>query len=247
MAGLSAARSVESGFAVVFVDEAGVERRAPLSSSWNVPFERVAAVRSFPSYRGQKNFPGLWWSATTGEHVGYESWVERDVLMMLDFDPEIIGFASQPFWLTWADDERVRRHAPDYFARTADGQGVVVDVRPDDRIDPASAESFAAMARACAEVGWEFRRTGGPSPVLRANVRWLAGYRHPRCRQEDIAGQLLAAFASPAPLLHTVQQVGDQLAVLPVLYHLLWAGQLTADLTVAPLNPLTMARAVAAL
>jgi hypothetical protein len=33
-------------------------------------------VRSFPSYRGQRNYPGWYWSATMGRRVGFESWVE---------------------------------------------------------------------------------------------------------------------------------------------------------------------------
>jgi hypothetical protein len=47
-----------------------------------------------------------------------------------------VGFFSrllvaQPFWLRWRDDaDRSRRHAPDLFARMADGSGVVIDVRP---------------------------------------------------------------------------------------------------------------------
>jgi len=36
--------------------------------------------------RGQRNWPGWWWFSRIGEHVGYESWVERDVLMALDAD-----------------------------------------------------------------------------------------------------------------------------------------------------------------
>jgi hypothetical protein len=27
--------------------------------------------------------------------VGYESWLERDQLMLLDFDPAVVGIASQ--------------------------------------------------------------------------------------------------------------------------------------------------------
>lgn len=169
-----------SSFEVSFIDEAGAQRREPLPSCWNLPFERAGPSRSFPSFKGQRNFPGLWWSATTGEHVGYESWVERDVAMLLDFDPEIVAFSSQPFWLIWPGQQGERRHAPDFFARRADGTGVVIDVRPDDLVDPKAAEVLDATASACGEVGWESRRTGGPSAVLAANVRWLAGYRHPR-------------------------------------------------------------------
>jgi len=115
-------------FEVVFIDETGTQRREPLSACWDVPFERVKQSRSFPSFKGQKNFPGLWWSATTGEHVGYESWVERDVAMLLDFDPEIVGFSAQPFWLLWPGEQGERKHAPDFFARRTDGTGMVIDV-----------------------------------------------------------------------------------------------------------------------
>jgi len=38
---------------------------------------RVRPVRGFSSFRGQRNWPGLWSFSRTGEQVGYESWVER--------------------------------------------------------------------------------------------------------------------------------------------------------------------------
>ena len=50
---------------VEFIDADGTPRREPLSDCWNVAFERVAAVRGFASFRGQRNRPGLWWFATT--------------------------------------------------------------------------------------------------------------------------------------------------------------------------------------
>jgi hypothetical protein len=179
MGGSSPGRALAAtapSFEVVFIDETGTHHREPLSACWDVPFERAKPSRSFPSFKGQKNFPGLWWSATTGEHVGYESWVERDVAMLLDFDPEIVGFSAQPFWLLWPGEQGERKHAPDFFARRTDGTGVVIDVRPDDRVDPEATEVFEVAASACREAGWEFRRTGAPPAVLTANVRWLAGY-----------------------------------------------------------------------
>ena len=67
--------------------------------------------------------------------MGHESWLERDRLMALDADPEVVGVAAQPMWLHWVTDSGRRvRHAPDFFARRADGTGVVIDVRPDERI-----------------------------------------------------------------------------------------------------------------
>ncbi|MDO0934203.1 TnsA-like heteromeric transposase endonuclease subunit [Streptomyces sp. DG2A-72] len=121
-------------------------------------------MRSFPSWKGQHNYPGLWWSSTLGQHVGYESWLERDHAMLLDFDRRVTGFASQPMWLFWMAGGRRRSHAPDWFARRADGTGLVVDCRPLDRIKPRDAEAFAATERACREIGWEFRLAGAPDP-----------------------------------------------------------------------------------
>ncbi|MFG3286300.1 TnsA-like heteromeric transposase endonuclease subunit [Streptomyces sp. NPDC048111] len=121
-------------------------------------FETGRPVRGFPSYRGQRHFPGLYWSSTTGLHVGFESWLERDHAMLLDFTPEVTGLLSQPLWLFWEDGRGKRiSHAPDYFARFEDGRGLIVDCRPLDRIDARSAAKFAATQAACEVAGWGYR------------------------------------------------------------------------------------------
>jgi hypothetical protein len=246
-AGPSLAAAVALGASVEaeFVDVDGTVRREPLSRCWGVAFERVSPVRGFASFRGQRNRPGWWWFASTGELVGHESWLERDRLMALDADPEVVGVAAQPMWLHWAGNGsgRVLRHAPDYFARRADGTGVVIDVRPDQRIGDKDAAVFAATARFCAQVGWEYQRVGELDPVHAANLRWLAGYRHPRYAQPALMERLRAVFAEPAPLLAGAAAVGDPVAVLPVLFGMLWRGELAADLDTCRLAPATLVRA----
>src|SRR5215211_1135296 len=184
MSGSSPGRALAAtapSFEVVFIDETGTQRREPLSACWDVPFERAKPSRSFPSFKGQKNFPGLWWSATMGEHVGYESWVERDVAMLLDFDPEIVGFSAQPFWLLWSGEEGERKHAPDFFARRTDGTGVVIDVRPDDRVDPEAARGVR----------------GGRQRVQRSRLG-VSTHRRATCRLD---GQRALACGLPEPPL----------------------------------------------
>jgi hypothetical protein len=231
----------QSGYRLDFVDEIGQRRQEALGACWNVAFETVQPVRAFRWSKVQRHWPGWWWSSTSGRHIGYESWLEREHAMLLDFDPDVTGFESQPFWLHWTGDQRERRHAPDFFARLSDGTGVVVDVRADDRIVPADAEAFEAMAAACATVGWQFRRVGAPDPILVANVRWLSRYRHPRCgARQEVAEQLISVFARPVPLFEGAAEVGDRLAVLPVLYHLMWRQDLVAELAQGPLGAHTM-------
>jgi len=153
--------------------------------------------------------------------------------MLMDFDPVVAAVASQPFWLRWRDeDDRARRHAPDYFARLRDGSAVVVDVRPDDRVPERDAATFAVTAAACGTAGWEYRRSGDLDRVLVANVRWLSRYRHRRCLVPPIAAVLLEAFAGGRGLFEGAELAGDRLRTLPVLFHLMWQRQLTADLSV---------------
>ena len=104
-------------FEIAYVDAESGARRLALIDAWSVPFEECLPVRGFPSYKGQRNRVGRWWTATTGSLVGYESWLERDWLMLLDFDPDVVGIAAQPFWLLlWTTPEgKSCSHAPDFF------------------------------------------------------------------------------------------------------------------------------------
>src|SRR6476661_2436136 len=159
---------------------------------------------------------GRWWAATTGSVVGYESWLERDWLMLLDFDPDVVGIAAQPFWLLWTRPEgKLCSHAPDYFARSAGGAALVMDCRSADRIKPRDADAFAVTRAACELVGWRYEVAGSPVPVVVGNVRWSSGYRHPRHDLPDVAAALQVAFAAPTGLMAGAESVGDPIAVLP--------------------------------
>ncbi|WP_017207156.1 TnsA-like heteromeric transposase endonuclease subunit [Mycobacteroides abscessus] len=222
----------------------GQRHQIPLYRCATLQFELDCdPVREFPSFRGQRNFSGLWWLVSTGEHVGHESWLERDQLMLLDASPDVVGVASQPFRFHWNDGTS---HVPDYFARYSDGSALVIDVRLDDQIRPSDARKFARSEITCEQVGWEYQRVGSVDPVLLANMRWLSGYRHPRVLRAGIATELISVFSATSPLLHGVRQVGDPIHVLPVLYHLLWHGRLVADFCSEPLSESTMITAAKA-
>ncbi|MEU5941020.1 TnsA-like heteromeric transposase endonuclease subunit [Micromonospora sp. NPDC047548] len=85
-------------------------------------------------------------------------------------------------------------------------------------------------------MGWRFRRVGELDAVFAANLRWLAGYRHPRCLHRGRAANLLRIFAVSTELMEGVRRVGDPIAVLPTLFHLLWRQALRTDLAASPLS-----------
>ncbi|WP_240436958.1 hypothetical protein [Streptomyces sporangiiformans] len=64
-----------------------------------------------------------------------------------------------------------------------------------------------------------------------ANVRWLAGYRHPWHGLERVAIVLREVFAEPRPLMDGAFLVGDPIMVLPVLFHLPWRHELAVDVS----------------
>ena len=100
---------------------------------------------------------------------------------------------------------------------------MVVDCRPVERRRPRDVAKFEATARACALAGWEYRLVGAADALVTANLRWLAGYRHPRHdRLPETVDALRRVFATPTPLMAGAEAVGDPIAVLPVLFHLLW-------------------------
>jgi hypothetical protein len=75
------------GFEIGYVTDDGLEHRVSLSQAWATPFESCSPIRRFTSHKGQRHLSGLWWSATTGGHVGFQSWMERDHVMASSATP----------------------------------------------------------------------------------------------------------------------------------------------------------------
>lgn len=207
-------------------------RTGQLAECWMTPFENSLPIRRPTAFKGQHNFAGLWWCATNQRHVGFESWCERDNLIALDFDPNVTGFSSQPFRIALPASLPQRSHVPDYFVRLADGSAAVIDIRPDSRVKPADRDAFQATEELCSTVGWTYRRLGGLPPVFLANLRWLAGYRHPRCFRASAAALLLERLTldGPTSIRDLAAATGDTITALAPLFHLLWKQQISTDL-----------------
>jgi len=240
MSAPAAARPAAAGFGLRFMSDAGgrlEERKISLAAARGTRFERVPPVHAPPP--GQRGLAGQWWSSKMRDLVGYGTWLERDRVMMLDFSPRVTAFSRRPFCLTWRDGGSRRQHAPSYFARLADGTALVIDVSSGDG-KSARAKGPTGAEEACRLAGWGYERARAVDAVLAANVRWLSGYRHPRCLNPAHAAALAATLARPAPLMRAAETAGDPLAVLPTLYHMLWSGLLRADLESAPLGESTV-------
>ncbi len=81
---------------VRYITSEGQEQETSLASVDGRCLAEGSPVRIPPSYVGQSNYPGLFWSATNGGHVWYESLLELTWLWLADFDPRVRRITAQP-------------------------------------------------------------------------------------------------------------------------------------------------------
>lgn len=192
-------------------------------------------VRPFHSRSGQGNYPGWLWTTTTRSLVGYESLLERDRLWLADFDRDVCGIASQPFWCRAVDEGVVRRHAPDFMLEHRDGSFLVVDVKPEHFLDhPKVSAVFAWTGRLCAARGWRYEVWSGAPEALLANVRFVAAGR----QVHVVAPEAVAAAAALDVQGLTIREAEsflgsfDQSVVRRVALGMIWCRAWEVDMSV---------------
>ncbi|MFE4824672.1 TnsA-like heteromeric transposase endonuclease subunit [Streptomyces sp. NPDC056704] len=228
-----------TGFEAVFLDPVGqVIQQRWADAALAVAFEDLAPVSAFPVIPGRRWGPGLWWSSTTGRHVSAGSNAMRTQLIVLDRDPRVTALAGRPVRLLWHNPRgQVRSWVPQIFARYTDGTALLADCpsHPDAGGERALGAA-EAVTEACTQIGWTYRRLPPLDDILAANLKWLAGYRHPRnAGRLGLTAAVLDAFTRPRLLTEGAEAAGDPIEVLPAVFHALWHRQLTADLE-APLH-----------
>lgn len=199
-------------------------------------------VREFRWHRDQKHYSGWYWSSTTQGLVAYESRLELSRIMLADFDPGVTAIAGQPFRMTGADGARIRRHVPDILLGKADGGAVVIDVKaPRKREDPEVRALMEWTRITIGLRGWGFEEFYGAPPALLANVRFLAGYRRRAIIEESLLPAVREAAARGGGAIADLERAvpADPVLARPAVLHLLWTGELTADLN-RPLEALSI-------
>lgn len=214
-----------------FVDLCGIEHELPwLEAAGERRLEECQPVRQFTVLKGRRVAPGWWWSATNGRLVHYGFKAMRTQVMMLDHDPGVAALACRPVELLWRGrGGRTVAHAPHLMARLTDGSGLLVDCAGRFGAGRRLVRRAAHVEAAAVAAGWHYRLVGPPPSVVEANVRWLAGYRHPRCAQGRLP-EVAECFRTPLPLLEGVRLLGDPIAVWPAVFHAVWTGVLRMPL-----------------
>ena len=123
---------------------------------------------------------------------------------------------------------------------------MVIDVRADQRLGDRDAAVFAATAQVCAQVGWGYQRAGELGPVHVANLRWLSGLPSSAVRSAGAGGPAGGGVLGTGPAAGGGECGGDSVAVLPVLFGMLWRGELATDVECELLSAATRVMPAAA-
>jgi hypothetical protein len=184
-----------------------------------------------------------------GGVAAFESSLERDWLLALDFDHRVQGIQVQPFSLHYEHQGAMRRYTPDVRADYNLASGIatlVYEVKPHEELQAnwlAYRPRFKAAVRYCRGHGWRFKvvterhiRT-----ALLDNARFLRRYR--ALPEQDLYVQQLLytlralGTTTPQALLAAAYWTEEsRMAALPMLWKLIASCRLGADLHV----PLTM-------
>ena len=217
---------------IEWVDHIGVEH-IEVASPHLLERELFAAraIRRGNRYPKQPNYHGLNWFGATRAHVWHESLFERYAMLSLDMRHDIIALAVQPMRMSFADGGE---HFPDFIALHSDYRQTVYDVKPASLVSKKAQRQFDTTAIVCESVGWGYEVFSDADRQLRTNVEWVANFRHPAFDPPPLARQqLMDALEGPLTLrdASACMKHDGWDAGIGGIYHLVWTGVLTLDLT----------------
>lgn len=215
------------------------------------------AVRKIP--KNHLFVTGRFGGQKGGETADFESILESEYMLLLEFDKAVARFETQPVRIPVPGV--ANGYVPDvlvHYVAAPDGplarMPLLVDVKHTSdlaRNGEKYAPKFAAAKRYAADRGWEFAVVTDKeirTPRLE-NLQFLSEYRFAHIPPDDRA-RVRAHFSQSKPvwsqheLLCAIAPTDtDKLFVLPAIWSMVATGELSADLNqlLSPTTPLTLA------
>jgi hypothetical protein len=189
------------------------------------------------------NIIGRYPSLKLGRMVAFESLIERDLIYLLDFEPDVMWFTEQPFAISYQYEGKALNYTPDFHVIRAD-QNTLVECKPQKFINTDDNQrKFAAAQAWCAAKGWVFQVVSDRQ--LRRgyrvrNVKLLTQFA--RYSIEPEVKGLICTFLVSAPgpvrvaeVMANVAPERPQAAIIPIL-HLAFHQELVLPLDDAPIS-----------
>ncbi|WP_335953784.1 TnsA endonuclease N-terminal domain-containing protein [Acinetobacter higginsii] len=186
--------------------------------------------------------------------VAFESTLERDFLIRLEIDPNVLAVESQPFTIEYSDNGQKRVYTPDFLVTYKHDDYLpfiaprLVEVKPIDELQlnlPLWKARYRAAMRVCKEEGWKFNiaHEGRIRDQLWSNAMFLQKYRKmefPPADSKHLLDYVRVRGAVTFETLLARHFLGkwDKAIGISQIWYLVSHGYLICDLS-APLQPST--------
>lgn len=166
--------------------------------------------------------------------IWWESQIERDYIYLLEIDPTVQSYRSQPFKLTYLHAGKTRTYTPDFWVIRPLCQQVV-EVKPERKVNDSSYfELWRHIIPVCRDMGMEFVVVTDvmirQQPQL-DNIKLLYKYaRNPLSLQQIIECQRYFTHREPTSLKVVSLELEQKGITLNLLFKLLYVGVLSTDL-----------------
>lgn len=186
------------------------------------------------SNTGTKKVIGKFPSLKMNSTIWWESQIERDYIYLLEIDPNVLEYCSQPFKIIYKDSGKNRRYTPDFWVRRANSQQIV-EVKPASAIEQEkNTNLWKHIAANCQEKGLEFIVVTDVmiriQPLLN-NIKLLYKYaRTPLNFNDSLECQHYFTNKNSMPLFQAGQDLKAKGISKRQLYKLIYFGVLITDL-----------------
>lgn len=184
---------------------------------------------------GGKKIIGKFPSRKNGRAVWYESQLERDLIHLLEIDPDVVSYREQPFKIRYVLNGGIHLYTPDFLVeRTKRKQVVEVKTEKDAEKEENKAV-FARAALICQRDGYEFvlatDKTIREQPRL-DNVKLLYKYSGtPVPNEHQIHAYAFFAKRKKSTIAEMVNFFASKGSGMQVVYALIYLGILWVDLS----------------
>ena len=203
-------------------------------------------VRKIP--KNYRSVTGRFSSLKNGRAMAFESTLERDFFLSLEFDDTVESYEEQPLTISAEIDGTARKYTPDCLALHFDGTETLYEVKyvaDLEKKDDDLALRFSMAERYACERGITFQVVSELDirGVKLENQRFLYGFSTPPKDFNNLRQTIIDLMENPLALESLLSGLSPdrmkQAAYIPTVWHLVFTGQLQIDMDI-PINNKTI-------
>lgn len=179
--------------------------------------------------------------------VHCQEWIERDYAYLLEYDPMVESYEEQPCKIAYIFEQKKRLYTPDFAVYWRHQQPSLVECKPVSKLnDPENLQKWTAARLWCEQHHYTFLLVTDAAlrkhSIRLSNIKLMAGHGHQRITPQA-KEYLLRTVQAENGVLSIAELVESTPLLKPnvvrsCVWHLLYTGELAADLT-KPLNVMT--------